>query len=168
MKQNEANSSRGGDFLTDKRAQTLQDFVFGISIFLLITTFVFGLFPGFLSPFTSGTEATDQAQADRVAESIVLNLSSEASNNQLDVKRLRNTLAKPSPELQKRYGLPAEADMNITVQKLDSREIVRWNGKRLATKKSFNNNTAASATRIVKMNDSSICNPGCRLIVRVW
>lgn len=154
----------------------MQDFALGVSLFLVTVTFVLGLFPGFLAPFTSGTNGAEQAQADRVAGSIVLNLSTSQGKNTLNATELGDVLAMSQSELRDRYGLDRSTGLNITVRKLDGHGIVEIDGQTFATPRDRNNQTAASVSRIITLDnrtvankfDSKKCDPGCRLVVKVW
>lgn len=154
----------------------MQDFALGVSLFLVTVTFVLGLFPGFLEPFTSGPGGAEQAQADRVAGSIVLNLSTAEGKNTLNATRLRTVLDKSEPELRERYGLDSTTGINITVRELDGQEIVEIDGQTLATAEKRKNQSAVSVGRVITLDNRTVynkvdadkCRPGCRLVVKVW
>jgi hypothetical protein len=151
------------------RGQTLQDFTIGITVFLLVVVFVLGLFPTFLEPFTAGTSGGERAQADMISRDMLANLSVENStgDNTLNATELRTVLAGDQSELQARYGVPEHRQINITVRTLDGANVVNDNGVGLATAKSHREETAGTASRIIRLNNDT-CQPGCRLVVKVW
>ncbi len=155
---------------SDDRAQTLHDFMFGISLFLVTVTLVFGLFPSFLTPFTSGVGSAEKAQADRVGRAMLLNLSEGDERNKLNATELQTVLGKSEAQLRTRYGLPNNANINITVKKLNDHELVTFDGTVMATPNSATNQSAAASARIVTFSNrtSDACQPACRLVVKVW
>ncbi|WP_424019427.1 DUF7287 family protein [Halorientalis pallida] len=154
--------------LSDDRGQTLQDFVLGVSIFLIVVVFVFGLFPNFLSPFTAGVDAAERAQADRLARNLIENHSVEAADNTLNGTQLADTMQKPESTFRERFALATTASINVTVREIDGRRIVRYDGTTLAMGSDRANETSGSVSRIVSIAGSEKCQPGCRLIVKVW
>lgn len=164
----------GGDrsdsdrLLGDQRGQTLQDFVLGVSVFLVVVVFVFGLFPNFLSPFTAGVDAAERAQADRLARNLIENHSVETADNTLNGTKLAATVQESESTLRQRFGLATTADVNVTVRDLDGERVVRHDGTPLAHGSSRTNQSSGSASRIVSIAGSEKCQPGCRLIVKVW
>ena len=159
----------------DNRGQTLQDFILGISLFIVTVTFVLGLFPSFLSPFTTGSGGEERAQADRVARSMVVEHATEEGQTSLNASQLQDVLDDSQSDLRLRYGLPENAGVNITVRDLDGNSIVSHDGGKLATEKKRKNQTASSVARVITFDPESIpagdpnpCKPGCRLVVKVW
>ncbi|MFB6085127.1 MAG: hypothetical protein ABEJ94_12870 [Halorientalis sp.] len=152
----------------DRRGQTLQDFVLGVSVFLVVVVFVFGLFPSFLSPFTAGVDASERAQADRLARNLIENHSVQAAGNALNGTALSNTMQKSETALRERFGLSSTSGINVTVRTLDGPRIVRYDGTRLAVGSNRADETGASVSRLVSIAGSEKCQPGCRLVVRVW
>ena len=158
-----SNATRG----IDDRGQTLQDYVTGVSLLLIVVIFVFGLFPNYLTPFTAGVSGAEQAQADRIGRNMISNLSVEAGRNTLNASRLRSVLALSQPELRDRYGLPNAAEINITVRDPETDRIVTDGGQKLATDRQYRDTTAASIGRVVTL-DNGTCSPACRLVIYVW
>lgn len=180
MKDNDRYRRRKRTLGCDDRGQTLQDFILGIGLFIVTVTFVLGLFPSFLSPFTTGAGGEERAQADRVAGVMVLNLSTDDGKTTLNVTELNRVLQKSQPELRERYGLPETSSVNITVRELDGDRIVQYGGSKMATAERRQNQSSESSARVITIDErtvdrsrlpagtDSICRPGCRLIVRVW
>lgn len=152
----------------DRRGQTLQDFALGVTLFVLTCTFVFGLFPGYLAPFTAGADGSDQMRTERVSQQLVLNHSTPGDENVLNVTKLHRTLSLSQSNLRERYGLARVASINITVMDSNNQSIVVENGTRLATSQDSRNQPAASTARTVRLSNQSLCRPGCRLVVKVW
>nr|WP_136717832.1 hypothetical protein [Halorientalis salina] len=159
----------------------MQDFALGVSLFLVTVTFVLGLFPGFLEPFTSGASGAEQAQADQVAGSLVIDLSTGDSKgtlrkNSLNATQLRGVLNKSQPELRQQFGLDSTTGVNITVRELDGDKIVEIDGDKLATAEDREKEPASSVGRIITLNNRTVdgkidarkCRPGCRLVVKTW
>jgi len=155
-------------FAGDRRGQTVQDFAFGVSIFLVVTVFAFGLFPNLIAPVTAGVDGSDRAQADRLARSLIQNHSAGDAQNSLNATRLAGTLDESEAKLQERYGLAETASINVTVREVDDDSIVVDDGDPLATGRPRGNDPAATSSRIVTFVDATECRPACRLVVRVW
>ncbi len=164
----EQEASTDARLLGDERGQTLQDFVLGVSVFLIVVVFVFGLFPNFLSPFTAGVDAAERSQADRLARNLIENHSVEAADNTLNGTQLATTMTESESTLRKRFGLGTTASINVTVREIDGQQVVQYDGTVLATGNSRENETSGSVSRIVSIAGSEKCQPGCRLIVKVW
>jgi hypothetical protein len=154
----------------DTRGQTLEDFLIGVSLFLVTLTFVFGLYPGLLEPFSSGVSNAEKSQANRMSRSMVLNLSDGTDRNRLNSTELQKVLDKSESELRERYGLPETASINVTVRKLDGQQIVTYSGTTLAGARDATNQSAATAARVITLtdDDDGVCEPGCRLVVKIW
>ena len=154
------------------RGQTTQDFAIGIGIFILAIAFVFAFVPTIITPFADAGGA-QTAQSDRIAATIVDDLSEEESNNLSYQAFIDNYEDRESHELAKDLGLRTNLDnesfdrVNVTVQELGSNEQVT-NG----AGDSWDGEIGASTTRIVTMwnedENENECDPACKLIVRVW
>jgi hypothetical protein len=151
------------------RAQTAQDFAVGIGLFLLAVAFVFAFVPQVVSPYDVGIGASESAQADRAATMIVGNLSVEDRPNELD-HDAADDYFEPTPgndvsvdQLRDRTGLPFSSRINVTVRNVETGNQP-WSGG--ATYR--DGQEAASATRIVRTDDPSTCEPACEVVVRVW
>ncbi|QGN06248.1 hypothetical protein Hrd1104_02380 [Halorhabdus sp. CBA1104] len=146
------------------RAQTMQDFVLGISIFMIGFMFVLALFPGLLTPFESSLDGNTEAAADRVTAEIVSNFSKPAEPNVLNATRLNQTVFNDSrsvADLKSQFGLPSDTGLNITLQRLDGMAHLNASGNPVT------NDRTAISVRIVDTGFSG-CDPGCRLVVRTW
>jgi hypothetical protein len=153
---------------SNKRGQTLQDFILGVTVFILTVTFVFGIFPGFLEPLTAGTDTADRVQSDRIAQTMVQKQSVSGQQNVLSASDLRSITSNSQSDLRDRYSLPQQASINVTVRDIETNEIVAYGGQKLATDEKSLNRSAGSVARVIKLDDDSICRPGCRLVVKVW
>jgi hypothetical protein len=174
MTRDDYESRRRRTLCTDSRGQTLQDFTLGVTLFIVTVTFVLGIFPGYLSPFTTGVTGAERAQADQVARSMLLNLSTADGGNTVNATRLHTVLNQSQEQLRGQFGLPKTAGVNITVVSLNGTKMVRLDrsGDSLATVQGRNNQTAGTVARVVSFRNNTKyrprCNPGCRLVIKVW
>ena len=143
------------------RGQTLQDFVVGISIFILAFVLAISLMPGVLSPFTPTVGTQTQATAERVSGAIVANLSEPAAPNSLNETRVDVLFNQSGSNLHNRFGLAESTQINITLEELDGLAQINTTGDYR------NRDRTGQSGRIVTVNDSS-CDPACRLVVRTW
>ncbi|QLG50538.1 DUF7287 family protein [Natrinema halophilum] len=156
----------------DTRGQTTQDFAIGIGIFLLAIAFVFSFLPSVITPFDSSVGGAETAQADRIADLLVHNLSTpnESANriNESDFDA-RYSNADLSTELGLRASDSGDAvydHVNVTVETFQGEDV---NTSTLSGGDVYDNQSAASAARIVTIEgDPAECDPACRLVVRVW
>lgn len=153
------------------RGQTLQDYVLGVSVFLLIVIgLLTAILPTVLAPFEDTPGGDKTAQADRIAEQLVRNTSVASDTNRLNASALEQVVSADQSTIRDRFSLPRGSNVNITVLKMDgSSRIVGPAGGPLSSPRSPGESPAATSARIVTLNhDSSDCQPGCRLVVRVW
>lgn len=172
----------------DRRAQTVQDFAVGASVFLLTVAFTFAFVPSIFTPFDSEVAAGAGPQADRVATSLTQDLSMDERSNWLDPTRtgdfFRDTTEPDSTEdLQNRFDLPFASNVNITVVPIEGGEpiVSSFLNARLAIGDEFHDRPAASVSRVVVIPGVRQCDPtidaggdpgiqgkACRMTVRVW
>ncbi len=145
------------------RGQTTQDFIVGIGVFILAVAFVFSFLPTMLTPFDSSTSGGETAQADRIADRLVYNLSVSDTPNNISWDEMTDD------EMVDELGLRTNADedpierVNASLQPLNESTTVEGFGP------VYDNQSAASSARIVTVeNRSDECDPACRLIVRIW
>lgn len=69
--------------MISERGQTTQDYLIGVSIFLVTVTFVFGYLPTVFDSYNAPVDGIDHAQADRAAEFLVSNYTVEGRTNVL-------------------------------------------------------------------------------------
>ncbi len=152
----------------DDRGQTLQDYVIGVSLFVLLAFVALGVFPQVLASFDQGTEGDARAQADRVARQIVTNTSVPGSPNELNATAVGTVTTRDEDELRERFALPSTANLNVTVETLSGgRYVVDASGRTLAGEPPQDGGAVVSSSRIVTLSDRS-CPTACRLVVRVW
>ncbi|OLZ41358.1 hypothetical protein A6E15_10315 [Natrinema saccharevitans] len=145
------------------RGQTTQDFAIGIGIFLLALAFVFLFLPSVVTPFESSVGDAETAQADRIADRIVSNASTETPNEIDDTKFDKFTAADLESELGLRSSDEVRVDkVNVTVWNLEDGTRVETGGDR------YDDQPAEMSARIVTFDESIDCEPACRLVVRVW
>ncbi|WP_206335404.1 hypothetical protein [Natronolimnobius sp. AArcel1] len=147
------------------RGQTTQDFAVGIGIFILAVAFVFSFLPSIVTPYDSSIGGAETAQADRISDKALDNLSTGADPNEIDADALEEF--EDEHDMVKAFGLRTANSgnnidrLNVTVQELDSDDD-EW---------SFGDTydedqPAASSARIVSVDDDD--EDAYRLIVRVW
>lgn len=139
----------------------------GVTLFLLTTMFVFSLLPGYLSPHMGGIGGDEQAQADRVARTLVANLSTQFGNATLRSDDLDALLGRDQDALRERYGLPPTATISISVRTVPDGRLARDGGDPLTNEENRTTGPAARSSRLVEVA-SSDCRPTCRLVVEVW
>ncbi|WP_415379662.1 hypothetical protein [Halosimplex sp. TS25] len=139
----------------------------GISLFIItVSTVLAGLF-GFVGPLSTGVGSEEVSQSDRIATTVVQNLTTGRQPNELDTERLSQTLDRSESELRTRWGLQRSAQFNVTLTTLNGSRIVDHDGSKLATGARYEGNAAGSTARIVTLGEGT-CQPGCRLAVRTW
>lgn len=166
MNRRRSTRSEGGE----KRAQTLHDYVAGVSVFVLTVAVVLGLLPTVVAPFQANDESVTATQATRVAGQAVGNLSVDGVPNTLSAQNLSAMLAEDEDGLRERFGVPEERHVNVTVTALNgSRILTNASGVPATAGVTAANEDTSDAARIVGVNaDGWDCTPGCRLLVRVW
>jgi len=153
---------------TDTRGQTLQDYVFGVSVFLLTVATVVGAgLPTMLATFDDGTRGDTNAQAKRVADQIVMN-TSNGPGNRLNTTLIESLAGSDVNTLQNRYRLPTTSTVNVTIRNPSgSSTVVTDSGVALTAGRDTTGRTFGKAVRLVTIGDGS-CDPACQLVVRVW
>ncbi len=159
---------RGSD-----RGQTTQDFAVGISVFLLTVGFTFGFLPTLLSPFGSPVGDDITAKSDRVAGTMISDLTVDGEPRTLNATELDAFItANPTEEdLQEYFGLRASADVNVTVMNVQEgggRTVLQVNGNRTVAGDEYRSQTPAASTTRVILVSGSRCDVQCVLVVRVW
>ncbi|WP_293028418.1 hypothetical protein [Natronococcus sp.] len=153
------------------RAQTTQDFVVGIGVFLLAVAIVFAAIPSVTTPADPVGDA-ERGQADRIADRLVAEF---ATHNELDGDRLVAELGADGidhhPELE---GGPAD-EGSVRLERLDGTTLERADGTPVLEAETApdDGQSAASAARIVALEgsfelESGADEPAYRLVVRVW
>ncbi|OIB57075.1 DUF7287 family protein [Natrialba sp. SSL1] len=164
-----------------ERGQTTQDFAVGIGIFILAIAFVFSFLPSLITPFDSPAGGAETAQADRIADQVVANLSDGAQANEIIDDEFDDRYTSGT-ELSKQIGLRANEDeeivydnVNISIERLNPQgEDGRYvNTDELAAGDAYDDQSAASAARIVTVIEEDgtpvdDCDSACRLVVRTW
>ncbi|EMA42938.1 hypothetical protein C446_03791 [Halobiforma nitratireducens JCM 10879] len=155
----------------------------GIGIFILAVAFVFAFLPTIITPFDTSTGGAETAQADRIADRVVEDVSTAYSERPNEIVRdeFEDYTDKASHELAADWGLrSSEADdiaydqVNVSIQHLEDTDGEPVDGPdgTLAAGDEYDGQAAASAARIVTVVDgdgpleSDV--PAYRLVVRVW
>jgi len=139
----------------DSRAQTTQDFAIALGLFLLVIVFVLMFIPSLLAPFAAVAEGEQEAQAERVATTIVSDTKVETHRVHLNSTEVEALLSDTD-----QFDLPQHVQVNITITGLGNGEV-RYSGG-----VDYRGQGGASWTRIVTTTEE--CPEGCRLTVRVW
>ncbi|WP_211338349.1 DUF7287 family protein [Haloterrigena salifodinae] len=158
-----------------ERGQTTQDFAIGIGVFILAVAFVFSFLPSILTPFDSSVSGGQTAQADRVADRVVHNLSTETGpETELNGSAFEE-FVDDDEGLSERLGLredEARYDrIDVRLEPLNESEPL---GDEWTVGDGYENQSAASSARIVTFEAGSFtgaapeCDPACRLVVRMW
>lgn len=156
------------------RGQTTQDFAVGIGLFLLAIAFVFMYVPTLATPFSTPVGGAETAQADRIAATVVEDLSTDDGTNELNLTdfdeyddegyRIEH-LGLRSTETDTGDNVSVDR-VNITIysslNETDSAYHVNTTGPSDDDARS-----TSSASRIVT-DTGDQCDPACRLTVRVW
>lgn len=184
-----------------EKGQTTQDYLLGVTILLLTVFFVFGAVPTVFESYERPVGGTDRTQAHRAAEWLLHNYSVDGRTNVLrfdsdpssspDVKGgINETLSRPAgiEAFREGAGLNTRTDRrakpHVNVILVNSSQlnatgapapIVGGNGEPFEYGENYRNQSAASVTRVVRLDNATnapdpekYCTPTCWLIVRVW
>ncbi|QSG14884.1 DUF7287 family protein [Halapricum desulfuricans] len=174
-----------GRFLTDERGQTLQDYVVGVVVVLLATFFVIAYLPNVFASYDSPTDGIRSSQADRVAEYILTNYSVEDQSHELRYDGpggLHDTLSTEAGmnALRDQTSLNTSTDRRLppdiqvflvnasTLSDRDELVPAVHRGNTLSYGDTYRGQAAARSIRVVTMDNETICDPSCWLVVRVW
>lgn len=161
--------------MSNGRGQTTQDFAVGVGVFLLTVAFVLAYVPTALPQPANDTSASREAQADRIADEMVDNLSLDSTGTRMKATPTDCFFEfnDDSSTLQENFSLPATVQANVTLQNLDGTRVDHdpLNGSASCLNDDFDvfaeseyrNQSAGSASRLVVYNGTHY-----RLLVRVW
>jgi len=174
----------GATFGGDERAQTVQDFAVGISIFLLVVGAVFLMFPTLFTPYEQAiADEGPDSQADRIAMLIADNVSDDEATNELTAEEINHWFGGGENDLRAAANVSSTTRVNVTMTTLETdREdpigLEDGNAEieaiEAAAGPSPEGSDTATAARIVTVgdsdwiDDSADADPAYRLIVRVW
>lgn len=145
-----------------ERAQTTQDFAFGISIFVLAAVFVVTFVPNVTTPFATGITEVEQERAQTAARLVVADLSVAEGSTKLNATRTDAffTRSWTDGELERELGLPSTASVNVTLRESAAPgDIVAGYG----VGDTYREQAGATTVRIVEYDGTAY-----RLEVRVW
>lgn len=158
-----------------ERGQTTQDFAMGIGIFLVTIAFVFAFVPTTLTFSTADPGAAEAKQANRAATELISDFSAAGKRNILDGTAMAEYANRTNAsDLQTDLSLPVTAQINVTLRTLDKTGTASMpdrtgNDIDIVMGQRYGDQPAAEVSRIVQVtNDDGSCDPGCRLVVRVW
>jgi hypothetical protein len=155
------------------RGQTQQDFAVGVSVFLLAVFFVFSFVPTTVAPTDANTESESYV-ADRVADSVLADLTVPTEANVLDPDRAADFFAAhgTSGTIQANYSVADTRQVNVTLDDLDGVTVAVNDtavadsvaGGTVATAgDDYPGGAGVAATRVVRVGSARY-----RLAVRVW
>lgn len=160
----------------DDRGQTPQDFAIGMSIFLLAVLTVLTFVPSIFTPFTAPDTAID-GQADRASTAALNDLAVDGSSTELNRTETESWFAtyqsRSTEDLATALGIEPYRSVNVSVVPLDAtgnESAVTINGTTLTAGERYTDQSSSTMVRIVTIPGLSgdTCEPGCRLVVRVW
>ena len=156
------------------RGQTVQDFSVGIGIFILAIAFTMTFVPTMITPHDD-VDGTQTAQADRIAGTVLHNLSAESEEpNTIDLSDFDDRYGGNHVDYETfadRVGVRSVGNtpidrVNVTVEEFGSNgggEVHATGGVE------YDGQSGSSVTRIVNVEDPTAeCDPACKLVVRVW
>lgn len=168
------------------RAQTNYDFMIGATIMLLTVLFVLINMPAVFDLGGASTDGLQRAQADRAAEYLINNYSTEGSLNELsfdepdggidDILK-GDTLGNA---FRSDAGLNTNTDRrtppNVNISLFSADELdtpnpspIEHGGSTMTAGDPYTPSTsAATVSRIVTLTEPGKCTSTCRLVVRVW
>lgn len=175
-----------------ERAQTTQDFVIGIGIFLLAVAFVFSFLPSLLTPYAPAVDDGDVAQADRIAGEVLETVEGNETN-EVNGSAFEGTyVGEGSNTLVGDLGLrSANGDaidrVNVSIERLNQSQE-RSERTVLGGGDAYDGGSGVSSARIVSVDweagdgvdpanlngveteedRAEVCDPACRLVVRIW
>lgn len=160
---------------TDARGQTLQGFVIGMAVFLLVLAYVFAFLPSLLAPFAPDTDST-AARADRTADfltrdALARNASAPGLLDATCTRKFFEQVADPpddcryndtTTDVQQVTALPPQTDANVTM--LRDGSLATYGGTELAA-----GPDPADASRVVRASRIvTLDGRDYRFVVRIW
>jgi hypothetical protein len=130
------------------RAQTVQDFAVGVSVFLLAVAFVFAFVPSLFTPFSPSVDPGADQQATRVAAAMVDDLSQPDRPNWLRLSAVDAEFTKSQSDLQNDYDLPRVSQINVTLMPMNQTKA-QADGPVLEAGRPYSGQPAASTVRVV-------------------
>ncbi|GAA0660727.1 hypothetical protein ACFQDG_08920 [Natronoarchaeum mannanilyticum] len=171
----------GAAFGDDERAQTVQDFAVGISIFLLVVGAVFLMFPSLFTPYEQAiADEGPDSQADRIGMLIADNVTGDEGTNELTSSEINYWFAGDEDDLRRAVGVSSNTQVNVTLTTIgtdregpialddDDADI---DADEAAVGPSPEGRDTSTAARIVTVGDNDWVDdpgPAYRLVVRVW
>lgn len=155
----------------DDRGQTLYDFAFGISLFLLALVVSLSLIPGIFTPFQAPIRSEQTVQAERVSDAIVGDLASTEGGRRLNTSETDAFFdGSTADDLRDQHGLGPAVRLNVTLQ-VDAPKGCDAPGAACRSfGDAYDGEAVATSLRVVAGYDGTAgaCAPTCRILVRVW
>jgi hypothetical protein len=133
-----------------------------MTVLLLVVVGTFAALPGLTASFDDPVDVGERQIADRLADTTVAWNSSTTGPQTVHYDGLVDTLQSGSSfaTLTESVGIPSNKFVNVT---LESGGKIQASGG-----STFRDDPAATTVRIVRTHETTVCEPTCRLIVRVW
>jgi hypothetical protein len=145
------------------RGQTVNDYLLGIVLLLLAIVIVFGYFPGLFQPFEEEVDDEQRVMADNLATELVENSTVPGTDQTVSFTALNRSIDALVDD-SARVGVPEWLRWNATVHNASG--VVTDDGVALQNGSVWNDRQTASTVRFVRI--PTVCENGCRLVVRVW
>ncbi len=141
----------------DDRGQTLNDYVLGISVFLLTVAFVIAFLPGIFTPFNAPISDSTTARANRGATFVVNDLSVPQQPNVLNQSRTTVFFEQNETQLRETLSFPSTTGVNVTISETATGNVAWMAGGTPGDR------PAAATTRVVRIGTKTY-----QLTVKVW
>jgi hypothetical protein len=150
-----------GDLSEDTRAQTLQDFATGISVFLVAALFVFSTIPTAFVPFEAPVETEDSVRAERYADQTVADVTLDEEMNVMNESRRATLVSLSTSQLYDRYDVAPGDRLNVTVHRFNA-------GGNPVVEEVGDPYREQAVGAVVRILTGPNCRPTCRIVVRAW
>jgi len=155
--------------MTD-RAQTLQDYLLGISLVLLTIIGVFTFFPDVFVPFEEPVASEDREMATELADELVEANRTMRGTQTVNFTGLSGSMQEPIlGRLVNRSGIPGWKQVNVTIMESNT-VLVRGdtNGVGSVFRQDSSDPPATVVRTVQARNRTHTCAESCQLVVRVW
>ena len=147
--------------ITDSRGQTANDFILGISVFLVSVIILFSLLTGLYTPFNAPIKSDQTVVASRVSDQVLQDLTPSNKSNTLSETYTADFFTtNDADDIREQYRLKQTVHINVSLVAVNE-------SMSESVGESIGNHPVASSTRIV-IDNGARCQPSCRLRVRVW
>lgn len=168
----------------ERRGQTTQDYVVGISIVLLTVTGVFAFVPAVFDTVDDPVERNAYTQAEALGDHLVATHTADGTDRQVSFARIDETLSTldgriesgtassllASAGIRQDDGRIRRVNVTLTPGVLNDTRPVAAAGDPFVRSGTNTTEAAATVTRFVHLGNESRCGDSglCQLTVRVW